>query len=268
MKRLIATAANSKVERFMLEHWFASLRASVDLDGIDVLVVDYGLSGEVREELSAQKVIVFEGVVRGHVVNARFLDLARFLERNEYGRVLLCDSGDLIFQSDISCLLDGSSNCFQAMRDPVVINNQIFGVGDIPRGEHIRLLRKYASTPMVNAGVIVGPPACFVSFARFLEDSTRSLRAYGTDQLLLSSFVDQYGLSELDRMYNWMPLYFTDFTVDHGVVLHDGMPIPIVHNAGWRDGLRAFKRFGYGPDNNEFRERLTKMIRRTYREVS
>jgi hypothetical protein len=267
MRLLIVSAANDKVERFVIDHWFASLRDSIDLREIDIALIDYGFTDQARLRLASEGVRLIDGDVHGHVVNARFLDLAAYLERHDYDRVLFCDSGDLIFQRDISEYLRSvASDRFTAMRDPVVVNNQIFGMGDVPPRQLVRLLRTYASVPMVNAGVIMGPPASFVSFARFLEASTRSLRSYGTDQLLFSMFVEEHGLCELDRAYNWIPLYFTDFTVEGGVVLHDGEPIPIVHNAGWLDGLRAFKRFGYGPDRNVFRSRFVKVISRTYRQ--
>ncbi|HON14461.1 MAG TPA: hypothetical protein PK897_10070, partial [Treponema sp.] len=72
---LIITASDKKYGDFLIEHWYASLRANTNLEHIDVAVLDYGLSVAQRFYLQSNGVIVRSCERDGHVTSIRYRDM-------------------------------------------------------------------------------------------------------------------------------------------------------------------------------------------------
>src|SRR5512146_1522882 len=105
-KNVIITSANGKISGFLYNHWFKSLKDNVDLRDTDVVVIDYGISNKYKKRLLKDNVIIFKGSPKAHIVNKRFFDAKRFLMKKRYDQVLFIDGGDVIFQKDVSKVMD------------------------------------------------------------------------------------------------------------------------------------------------------------------
>ena len=102
-RNVIITSADQHVGDFLCHHWLTSLTKNVDLTNTDVVILDYGLTDRMKQEILAVHPAIIEPCVRdGSIVVIRFRDIARFLRKSSYDQVLNCDGGDIIFQSDIS----------------------------------------------------------------------------------------------------------------------------------------------------------------------
>ena len=105
-ENVIITASDKKYGDFLIEHWYKSLKENCNLSNIYIFVIDYGLSVAQKYYLKHNDISVFEGKRNGHVVIIRFREINTILSAYNYNQVLLCDSGDIIFQKDISPLLN------------------------------------------------------------------------------------------------------------------------------------------------------------------
>jgi len=48
MKNLFITCSDEKCANFIINHWLKSLKANVNLSNIDIVVIDYGLTGSLH----------------------------------------------------------------------------------------------------------------------------------------------------------------------------------------------------------------------------
>lgn len=269
-KYLIATACNKKYEDFLLNHWFRSLKENVNLSETDVLVMDYGLSDEVVQKLSQQGAIVRKARrTDGHINNTRFLELADFLKENTfYKGIVLCDSGDIIFQDDISNLFKENTTQIKAVTEDIspnmemVINEKnVDGADDIKR----KLWRKR----LINAGFVVYPRNVYIDFVERMFSKVKNMYAWGVDMILLNYYAYESGFLQLPVIYNLIPTTAkVKYLVEDGVfyVVNHGnkIKVRVVHNAGGHRIFRPILNFGYGKGHNIPRPATIFMLRTFY----
>lgn len=258
MKNIICTACDSKYGEFLINHWLKSLQKNVNLQNTDVLILDYGLTQKQRKKLDQKNVIRIECKRDDHVIISRFKELSNFLKQNkQYDQVLMCDSGDIIFQADLKELFETNKNHIRAAHDAANIlfqhylNPLYFDINLIPKLQKI-----LASKLMINAGVLIGPRSKMQSLTKNCYDLIKYKKHYGPDQLAINYLLYTKGYKKLDEKYNCVILSTKiNYTIKNGVFLDEKQsPIPIVHNAGKSQLLRGVKNFGFGKTKNQLKK--------------
>jgi hypothetical protein len=250
----VVTASNDACGDFVIAHWLRSLRADMDLSQVDVVVLDYGLSRAQRRRLDASGVRRFAAVNDGFIGNLRFRDVVRLLDETPYERLLVCDGGDLIFQSDVGELFAADRPALQAALEefPTPFYDTVVDYSDVRpelRDEVVAFVR---DKPMFNVGVVVGTAEMFRALRAEYERICCDHRCYGSDQLVFNYFAYSIGMPPLDARYN-----FVLIAAERGYEVRDGVfyddadrVIPIVHNAGGSSHVAVVDRFGFGPRRN------------------
>ncbi|WP_296904646.1 glycosyltransferase [Thermotoga sp.] len=248
MKHLIATAANSKIEEFLKNDWYRSLRENVDLTKIDVLIIDYGLNNP------PEGVIIFPAVVHsGLINNTRFLNLALFLEEHpEYDQILFCDGGDIIFQKDISHLFEEHKDSYRAVVErlspPIDL---LVKEEDLINGKEIKSF--LSEKRLFNVGMIMAPREGFIKLADEMKKHLKNMNVWGGDTVIGNFVMYKNSYVELPTKYNFIPSTAREkfYVKDSKFYLQNGELIPIVHNAGRYRFLRPVRNFGYGEGKNK-----------------
>jgi len=251
---LIATACNQKYEDFLINHWLKSLKENVDLSNIDILVIDYGLSDDAKKKLESENVILHQVENKeGHINNLRFVELRNYLlKQSNYEQVVLCDSGDIIFQSDISQIFKMQPEKIKGVCEEISPNMDIVLNDKNVRGANeIKTFLK--GKKLINAGFIVYPTRKFNDIVQKMFDRITDKSAWGIDMVLLNYFIYQEDFFELPVIYNFIPTTSTQkyFVKDGKFYLKDGTLIPVVHNAGGKNIWRSIRNFGYGQEYNK-----------------
>ena len=264
-RHAIVTCCDARFGDFLLGHWLVSLRANVDLSGVDVVVLDYGLTGAQRRALTGQDALVFACKRDGVVSNVRYRDICRLLDERDYDQILSVDGGDIIFQADIRPLFDQHPGQFRAVPEELQIpfHDLLIGRSDLDAERFREILAFLRDKPMVNAGVLFGPANKFREFWSFYSETSRAFDCFGMDQMLLNYALYRDGFVALDRGYNFVLVTASSrYSVRDGVFLDaHGTPIPVVHNAGNVDTMRAVREFGYGAGGNYRRRWVPLRIR-------
>jgi hypothetical protein len=254
-RHAIITCCDQRYGDFLIAHWLRSLQKNVDLTGIDVVVLDYGLSDSQRLELAKQQVRCFPCEKNGFVCNLRYRDMCRLFDETPYDQVLSVDSGDVIFQADIRHVFEENKQSFRAAPEEMKIpfHELIIDRRDIRPEIFRRMLRYLENKPTLNAGVVWGPAEGFRTFWKFYQELSDRFDCFGVDQLVLNYMLYREGFVQLDRRYNYVLVSNkTRFTIRDGVFLdRSGRVIPVVHNAGNKDSTRAIGKFGFGSDRNK-----------------
>lgn len=268
MKNLIVTACNDKYEDFLYNDWYMSLKDNVNLENIDILVIDFGLSDSIVENLKKENILIKKASIEGNIVNVRFFELYDFLKNNNYNNVLSCDSGDIIFQKDISNLLNSKIESFMAVCEDInspmdiVLNND--NISDDLKKDIKDILE---NKKMINAGVIFGNRESFISLLEFIINNIKDLNVWGLDQLLINYYLYKYGFKELDDEYNFIPTtHISSFDIKDGKIYKsNGELVFIVHNAGGKSFFRPLKNFGYKNNKIRLNKTLVKSLRFVYK---
>jgi hypothetical protein len=266
--KAIITASDRKYGDFLIEHWLKSLRENSDLSDIDVVVLDYGLSTAQRFYLEGHGVALFPGERNGHVAVIRYRELRDFLTVNSsYEQVALCDSGDVIFQGDISPVFQKHVNAYRAVPEDykplfsAFIGPEFFGPKD-----RERLSECFIRNPMINGGFVVAPRDKMIALANACLSTIKDYTKFGPDQIVLNGVLYEAGYIELDSIYNYVIA-----TAKEGVRIENGtfltgkgrMPI-VVHNAGNVGLMRPVENFGFGPKHNVLKEDVYNAIHALY----
>ncbi len=249
---LIITAANKATESFLIVHWLRSLQTTTDQTHIDIVVLDYGLSKRAKETLKQYSVMIIPYTRDGHIVNSRLRDAAEYIQANEatYAQVLFIDSGDVIFQSDITPIFQtDTKNIRIASQNMPIDILYLFSRGAFSASTYMRMLRVVLGRPVLNAGVIVAPPGKMKMLLQEAYGCITNTQKFLTDQMGINYILHRDGYSPLSELYNFMKLFSArSVRREHGILkTAEGVTIPIVHNCGGVSYLRAFRNFGYGP---------------------
>jgi len=262
----IVTGCNAKYGDFLLTHWLRSLQDNVNLDKIDVVVLDYGLTDAQSDELARRCVRCFPSRHDGFVGNLRYRDIVRLLDDTPYEQVLSCDAGDIIFQADISELFAERSPSFRGVVETVrtPFYETLMKHDDV-RPEYLSVMLDYLDDkPIINSGFLVGPAARFREFWGVYQEYCRDFSCYGVDQFALNYFAYRNAcFKAIEEKYNFILIATARrFLIRDGVFYDaDGAVIPVVHNAGYRPSLRVVDRFGYGLEFNRNRPLTRRLVR-------
>ncbi|HCI29600.1 MAG TPA: hypothetical protein DE117_05430 [Fervidobacterium sp.] len=268
---LIATACNQKYEDFLVNDWLRSLKENVDLEGIDILVMDYGLSPNACSKLTEQAVIVKEAKhTKGLINNMRFIELSEFLKSNpQYEQVILCDSGDIIFQSDISMLFELESEKIRAVCESISPNMDVL-VNDKVIENATEIKNFLRENKLMNVGFVVYPTNVFLDMCGDIFILLKDVNVWGAETILINYFAYKNGFYELHQKYNFIPTTSTlKYVIKDGkFYLSNGEIIPVVHNAGGKEMWRPIENFGYGHDHNIPRPMVIFFLRTFYKSLS
>jgi hypothetical protein len=256
-RHAIFTASDGRSTTFLLKHWLVSLHKHVDLANVDVNVLDYGLSDNQRAELQVHGIHCHKCVKDGQVGDIRIRDVAAIAEAADYDQVLSVDSGDLIFQANISHLFEQDKEHFRGVCEEirVPIHHVFMDLADFPRQVRQRLLTFLYDKPIVNGGFVLGPPAKFRLLWQSFQELGVGYQRYCTDQLVLNYVLHTHGFQELENRYNFVLVSMrSPFSIREGVFYDSaGKVIPVVHNAGMKNFTRKIGNFGYGREHNQKR---------------
>jgi hypothetical protein len=252
MTHVIVTSCDSRYGDFLVNHWGRSLKANVDLRGIDVVVFDYGLTAAQRQEIEGLGFQLRSGKRDGHVVNVRFRDTREWLRKTTYDQVLMIDGGDIIFQTDIRQLFERDQQELRAACEdlPVAAFAQVISTEDFEPTVFQEIYNFLEERPLINCGFVLGPREKMLELCDVCCDKTSSLHRPGVDQLLTNYHLHRQGFVHLAPEYNFVLISTRRrYKVRAGQFLDpEGRLIPVVHNAGM--GIRLFKDFGFGPSYN------------------
>jgi hypothetical protein len=251
MKNLIVTANDAKYGEFLVNHWIKSLKSEVDLTNIDIMVLDYGLSQNQKEELHAENVILKTCKKDGHVTSIRFRDMACILPEYSYDQVLSIDSGDVIFQGDFSHVFDQDKDLFRGVYEGwnfsvLPFDSRTFFSEDISK----KIRHELRDKKVINAGVIFGPFGKFLELCNQCNNYIKNKQHYGPDQMAVNLVVHSMGFKEINRKYNLIPGSSKEKYILDGnlFLMANGEKAVIIHNAGGYGITRVIKNFGYNQD--------------------
>jgi len=267
MKNAIITAANAKVGDFVINHWLASLADTNDLRKTDVIIIDYGLTETQISVLRKKKVIVLPGTKQYHIVNKRFFDAASYLKTRSYDQVLFVDSGDVIFQGDISKVFDMHPDCFRVV--PLgkrILFYKWFIFNHFEEEVKREIWRVIRNKPVINAGVIFAPAKKFIELCDRMQSLIRDKEEFGPDQIVVNYHIYNDLFKFIDAKYNFMmSTAYAGFRIKKGMFYKlSGEKIVIVHNAGQMDIFRPIYNFGYGTNHNQIKHVMYFLKRSMY----
>jgi len=252
----IVTSSDSRYGDFLVNHWLRSLTENVDLNRIDIIILDYGLSQEQQVKLKKGGAILVPCFKDGFVGSIRFRDMLKFFKKNKYQQILSVDGGDIVFQTDISSIFYEKNNTIKGALDNMKMSfvNYVCEQGAFRDKLRDEILRVLHNKKIVNSGVI------FSSYKRFLSlcdemytliTDNKDKKLYGPDQIIFNYLLYRDGFEVLDKDFNFIILNNKLPKVKDGIMYNDdGKRISIVHNTGGMDFLRVVRNFGYGPGFN------------------
>jgi hypothetical protein len=263
----IVTASDRKYGDFLIEHWLRSLQENVCLDVIDIVVLDYGLSLAQRFYLKHHGVSLRPGKRDGHVTVMRYRETRNLLIERPYEQICLCDSGDIIFQDDISSIFERSPDTYRAVCEdykPIFsffIKKDFFCPDDKQR-----IADSFAKNRMINGGFIVAPRTQMRELCDACLGMIVDKGHFGPDQLVVNYLLHQRGFDELERRYNFVVTTSVEpVRIEESLFLdEEGTRIAVVHNAGNFRFLRPIDNFGYGPGHNVLKKEIYTTLRGFY----
>lgn len=267
MKNAIITAANAKVGDFVIDHWLTSLKDTNNLSNCDVIIIDYGLTKTQVSALTKQRAIILPGTKQYHIVNKRFFDAAAYLKKKSYNQVLFVDSGDVIFQGDISKVFETNTDCFRVV--PLgkrILFYKWFIFNHFEEEVKREIWRVIRNKPVINAGVIFAPAKKFIELCDRMQELIRDKEEFGPDQIVVNYHIYNDSLKFIDAKYNFMmSTAYAGFRIKKGVFYKlSGEKIVIVHNAGQMDIFRPIYNFGYGANHNQIKHVMYFLKRSMY----
>ena len=228
----------------------------VNLTNIDVVIIDYGLNRLQKILLLKERIILFKGTKKYHIVNKRFFDSAKYLKNKSYDQILFIDGGDTIFQEDITHVFDKNKNTFRVVPLGMeVLFFEWFIFDNFEKKIKEKIWTVVKNKPVINAGVIFASYNKFLSLCNDMKKLIKNKDAFGPDQIILNYYLYQKGFVFLDSKYNFMmSTEEKGFVVKKGTFYKpDGEKIVIVHNAGQMDFFRPIENFGYGKEFNQIK---------------
>ncbi|MEK7634048.1 MAG: hypothetical protein AAB437_04360 [Patescibacteria group bacterium] len=220
------------------------------------MVIDYGLNNFQKTQLLKERIILFKGIKKYHIVNKRFFDSAKYLKNKSYDQILFIDGGDTIFQEDITHVFNKDKNTFRVVPLGMkVLFFEWFIFDNFEKKIKEKIWKIVKNKTVINAGVIFAPYNKFLSLCNDMEKLIKDKDAFGPDQIILNYHLYQEGFIFLDSKYNFMmSTEEKGFIVKKGIFYKPGgEKIAIVHNAGQMDFFRPIKNFGFGKEFNQIK---------------
>jgi len=258
MKHAIITCSDANCGDFLINNWLKSLKDNVNLENIDVVVIDYGLSKEHLKELKENNIIVYKAKKDGFPNAIKFRDILVFLDNKEYDQILTCDCADLIFQTDIKELLETDKTEFRAVIEGMTMPyEKIMSDWCFDRETARQIKQSSNRKRMINMGMIVAPCSRFRLLCKECDKLLKT-KTYIADQITVNHLLYKYSFKEISHKYNFIPMTSNEeFEIKNGeFYLISGEKIAIVHNVGGTMSLRIIKNFGYGHNKNQLNKTL------------
>jgi hypothetical protein len=255
---LIITASDSKYGNFLIDHWLKSLKRNIVLEKVDIAVLDYGLDSLQRKKLKSQKIILVRCIRNGHITNIRYRDMVKFLKKRKYKQILTCDSGDIIFQTNIMPIFYSNNSNFRAiqenMKDSPFVKRILKG-NSIEQDIKLDILDKENNSPMINGGFILGPYHKFLKLCIFVSKKIIAVDTFALDQPLVNHYLLSEGYINLGENFNFIPsMSIKNFFIKNGVFLDNNRkPFAVVHNTGGSEIFRIIGNFGFGIKFNQIK---------------
>lgn len=268
-KYLIVTASDAKFGDFLIDHWLKSLLLHIDNKLIDITILDYGLTDEQKAHLTEKNVKTMHCKRDGHVVNIRYRDLLTILQDSSYEQVMICDGGDMIFQTDIMDLFSENATEFRAVCEdipPPAIEFTLLNNTFTPELTE-KISQTLKNKKMINGGLVVGSSEKIKHLCEYMLIAVTDMSLFGPDQVVLNYILYKEGFHALSNKYNFVITTSRErITIKNGVFyINKTDCLSIVHNAGAKPYLRPIKDFGYGPNHNKFKPIAYYTLRTMYR---
>ncbi|PKP60944.1 MAG: glycosyl transferase family 8 [Candidatus Altiarchaeales archaeon HGW-Altiarchaeales-1] len=256
-KFVIITSSDSNCGDFLINHWLKSLKENVNLNLVDVVVLNYGLTKAQTDILLSEDVIVVDCVRDGHIVNLRYRDMLNFLKKNpQYEQILACDGGDIIFQRDISHLFEHHKNEFRGVTERIPISLYLYYY--LKKSSFHKEYKEDISCVLkgkkvINGGFIIAPRNKFINLCQHMFKIIKKPEIFGPDQIVLNYVLYKEGFVEIETKYNYILTQYTNkFKIKEGIFYNnDGEVISVVHNAGHFKFFRTIDNLGYGKGHNK-----------------
>lgn len=253
----IITASDAKYGGFLINHWLKSLKANVHLADTDIIILDYGLTDNQKEVLSAEGVIIRPCIRDGHVTNLFPRDLATAALEGGYEQILRSDGGDIIFQADISKYWTVEPDYFRGTVEDINYGfENVFTGGMFEPELEKEILKVQKGKKTINIGILFGPAKEFARVGKATYENILDKNKFGPEQVYFNYALYKDNLYKpiLDSRYNFVPLVAEkDISIRHGVIYTGGELVKVVHNAGNKNIMRVIRNFGYGPDHNRLK---------------
>lgn len=252
-KFAIISSCDAKYGDFLVKSWIGSLKANVNLENIDIIILDYGLNKNQKKNLKTEGVKIVPCKRTGHIVNTRYKDMLNFLKTHKYEQILSCDGGDIIFQTDISPLFYKNKNSYRGVYEEVQ-KIEFFSIF-MKKFEHKtkeKILRQLKDKKIINGGLILAPYKKFITLCEKIDKMVKNKNDYGPDMIMLNYALQGENFFPLKKEFNFIPTTSNEkFEIRKGTFYNKrGEIIPIVHNSGGSPILRVVKNFGYGEGYN------------------
>jgi hypothetical protein len=251
MRNVIIAGSDQNCEYFLVNHWFKSLVANVNLENTDVIVLDYGISTASTDFLREQAVMVHSFPKEGVVPTVRFLDTLKILRQTSYDQVLTCDGGDLVFQKDISGLFNQDKDSVRVVCEGIPQPTGLYLIGSMRRKDAQLIKQATKKKRIINSGFMLAPRAKFITL---LEETQTLIKRnwWGVEQPIFNYLLYRDGFTELPCTYNFtLGNPRADYVItDSKFYSEDGELISVVHNTGGWSWYRVITNFGYGPGLN------------------
>jgi len=271
-KFVVLGCSDARYGDFVVNHWLKSLMNNIDLKVVDVVILNYGLTKEQKERILKKGAKIVDCKKDGHIVNLRYRDMLRFLERNKYKQVLSCDSGDIIFQKNIMDLFYKNPNKFKGIIENLQPPTLEYALAKKTFSEETKkmIIEILKGKDMINGGVIAAPNEKFKLLCKTMLKFIERMDTFGPDQIVLNYVFYKEGFIDLGRDYNYIPVTANGkLSVKNGVFYDRGRIISILHNAGNYSFFRIVKDFGYGREyNRTFSYFVYYLLRGIYKSIS
>ncbi len=263
MNHLIVTACDARYGDFLTNHFLKSLTENVDLTNIDVVILDYGLRPDQVAAVESTGAKTQKCTRDAHIVNLRSRDMIPILDEARYDQVMSIDSGDVIFQADISEAFETDKDQIRATPEHIRLSLNDFFIPSLIPEVASRARKLLKNRLSLNCGVMIGPCRKIRKLALEAYSIISKKSQFGPDQVAFNYILYRDGFAELDPRFNFMPMSTSEnFYIESGVFYQPGgLPIPIVHNAGCKDAFRSIRNFGYGAEHNKVKSFLLTVFR-------
>nr|WP_017854515.1 hypothetical protein [Leptospira interrogans] len=261
MKHLIITCSDENYAEFLLLHWLESLFSNLKLEKFEIAILDYGLNEFQKKILLQKNVKIFQCQRNGYPCTIRFRDLEFYLEKSDYDQVLMCDSGDIIFQDSIANLFEENKESIRAICEDSKGLFDITYLKGVNNSDYVSKLLK--GRKLINAGFLLGPSSLMKELCNKFQTFIKNDQLYGPDQIIINYLLYRDGFVQLDQKYNFIPISTKRFfKIEKGVFLdQQNDTIPVVHNAGGRSLYRPIQDFGFGAGYNRKLNKFLFLIR-------
>jgi len=270
-KHAIISMSDANCGDFAAQHWCRSLVENVNLQDVDVIFLDYGLTSSQRKQLEDQGVECRTCVKEGWIGTMLWRDMAAFLSERSYDQVLTTDAGDLIFQSDVRHLFDQDKDAFRGVCEDfdTCIHDVVMSRADFDPDNWNKLHAYLKDKPVINTAVVLAPAEKFIQLWETFQKWCHRYEVYASDQFLANYIIYQDRFVPLDPKYNFVFISTNrPYRIRDGIFVdQNDVVIPIVHNAGGNEYYRFVKNFGYGKGYNQ-RKFFTPLVIRSFCKVA